>query len=94
MDTLTKSYFSGMADGIAKSAGPVQALEAAAPKAEGLAAKLVGMVRKNPIVSAATAAAAGAGIATGVSEAGEKKKEDERRRQQIRELLMQRLGGG
>lgn len=95
MDQLTDKYFSGLEAGILKgAAGAVQAIEAAAPKVEGLAGKLVSAIRRNPMLSTATAAAAGAGVASGLAESSAKKKEEERRRQQIRELLMQRLSEG
>ncbi len=76
-----------------KSAGAAQAIEAAAPKAEGLAEKLVATLRKKPIATAVTAAAAGAGVATGLEEAKEKRQDTERKREQVRELLMARLAG-
>jgi hypothetical protein len=95
VDKLTSKYFEGMESGITKrAAGVAQMVEAAAPKAEGLAAKLVGALRRNPVLATATAAAAGAGVATGVADAGAKKKEEERRREQIRQLLMSRLSEG
>jgi hypothetical protein len=96
VDKLTSTYFAGMEAGVLRkeAASAVQAIEAMAPKAEGLAAKLVGALRRNPILSAATAAAAGAGVATGVADAGAKKKDEERRREQIRQILMSKFNEG
>lgn len=76
-----------------KAAGAAQAIEAAAPKAEGLAEKLVATLKKRPVATAVTAAAAGAGVATGLEEAKEKRHDTERKREQVRELLMARLAG-
>lgn len=92
MNMIHEAYFQAF-DEVLKTAGPAQAIEAAAPKAESLAERLIGTLRKKPILSAATAAAAGAGVATGLEEAKEKKKDEERRREQVRDLLMSRLSG-
>lgn len=92
MHIIHAAYFEAFND-ILKEAGPVQAIEAAAPKAEGMAQKIISTLRNRPVLSAATAAAAGAGVATGLEEAKASKKEDDRRREQVRELLMARLSG-
>lgn len=90
MDAFNKAYFVGFGEGLKEAASPVAE---ALPKAEGLGEKLIAAIRKRPIMSAATAAAAGAGVATGLEEAKAKKEDEERRRQQVRELLMARLSG-
>jgi len=80
------------------AAAPVQAAAQAAlkaaPKAEGVAQKIVSVMRKRPVLTAATAAAAGAGAATGTAQAKAKAEEESRRREQVRQLLMARLSEG
>lgn len=91
MDALVNRFFEGFTDGLQKRAASV-AQEA--PEAMTFAKKMVGVIRRNPITSAATAAAAGAGVMKGVDEAQEKKRSEEARRDQIRRLLMSRLSEG
>lgn len=91
---MNDAFFNGFEGELfKKQAGPLQQ---AAPAAEGLAGKIVGALRKKPLMTAGAAAAAGAGAAKGVQVVKEKKQEEEARREQVRQLLMSRLseGGG
>lgn len=97
MDANTLKFFEGFSAALKKEAAApavakaVQATESVAPS---LGGRIVGTLRRRPILAAAGAGAAGAGAATGVAEAKERQKELERKREQIRQLLMARLTQG
>jgi len=99
MHPLAQSLLGGFESELVKQAAPpvqaaAQAALKAAPKAEGVAQKIVSVMRKRPVLTAATAAAAGAGAATGTAQAKAKAEAEARRREQVRQLLMARLSEG
>lgn len=94
MNPLSTAFFQGFEATLAKHAGAAQLAAEAAPKAESIAQKVIGVISKRPLLTAATAAAGAAGVVKGVEEHKAHQAKEDARREQIRQLLIQRLSQG
>jgi hypothetical protein len=83
-------FFDGFSSELKKLSAPMPSPAAV----ETLSAKIMNVIKKRPVLAAATLAAGGAGLGVGAAQAKAKHDADEGRREEIRQLLMSRLSEG
>lgn len=94
MNSGASVYLNGFTEELGKIAqGPAAAGVAIAGK-KGVGHAIIEMLRKRPLLTAATGAAAGAGAVKGIEEKRREKDEMQRKRERIRQILMARLAQG
>lgn len=89
-ETSMNPFFDGFSSELKKLSAQIPSPAAV----ETLSAKLMGVIKRRPVLAAATVAAAGAGAGVGAAQAKAKHEAEDKRREEIRQLLMTRLSEG